>query len=78
METRPGPYRRSIQASDIDDLVALIDAYGSELICNLLVAYGYARTGLREAVPGSMTGTDDRADDVGSELGEASTPDESE
>jgi len=44
MENRPGPYRRSIRTSDIDDIVALIDESGdSRLICNLLVAYGYAR-----------------------------------
>jgi hypothetical protein len=44
MEKRPGPYRRSIRTSDIDDIVALIDEFGdSRLICNLLVAYGYAR-----------------------------------
>jgi hypothetical protein len=45
METRPGPYRRSIQVSDIDDIVKLVDTYGARTICNLLVAYGYARTG---------------------------------
>jgi hypothetical protein len=44
MENRPGPYRRSIRTSDIDEIVALIDEFGdSRLICNLLVAYGYAR-----------------------------------
>jgi hypothetical protein len=44
MENRPGPYRRSIRTSDIDDIVALMDEFGdSRLICNLLVAYGYAR-----------------------------------
>ncbi len=44
MEGRPGPHRRSIRTSDIDEIVALIDEYGdSRLICNLLVAYGYAR-----------------------------------
>lgn len=44
MENRPGPYRRSIRTSDIDDIVALIDEFNdSRLICNLLVAYGYAR-----------------------------------
>ena len=44
METRPGPYRRSVRTSDIDDIVALIDEFSdSRLICNLLVAYGYAR-----------------------------------
>ncbi|MGI6379218.1 MAG: hypothetical protein ACOX2R_00370 [Anaerolineae bacterium] len=44
METRRGPYRRSLRTSDIDDIVALVDEHGSELIGNLLVAYGYART----------------------------------
>lgn len=44
METRPGPYRRSIQTSDIDDIVALVDEYDVPLVCNLLVAYGYARS----------------------------------
>ncbi|HUW14956.1 MAG TPA: hypothetical protein VM537_34870 [Anaerolineae bacterium] len=44
MEKRPGPYRRGVRTSDIDDIVALIDEFGdSRLICNLLVAYGYAR-----------------------------------
>ena len=44
MENRPGPYRRSIHTSDIDDIVALIDEFqDSRLICNMLVAYGYAR-----------------------------------
>ena len=44
METRPGPYRKSIHTTDIDEIVALIDEYGdSRLICNLLIAYGYAR-----------------------------------
>ena len=44
MEKRSGPYRRSIQTVDIDDIVALVDEFGSQLICNLLVAYGYARS----------------------------------
>ena len=49
MEKRPGPYRRSIRTSDIDDIVALIDESGdSRLICNLLVAYGYARVPRRD------------------------------
>lgn len=43
METRPGPYRRSVQTSDIDDVIRLIDEHGSETVANLLIAYGYAR-----------------------------------
>ena len=50
MENRPGPYRRSIRTSDIDDIVALMDEFGdSRLICNLLVAYGYARVPREES-----------------------------
>ena len=45
MENRAGPYRRSILMSDIDDIVALVDEHGSRVVCNLLVAYGYARSG---------------------------------
>lgn len=43
METRSGPYRRSIQTEDIQQILELIDTYGSDLIAKLLVAYGYAR-----------------------------------
>lgn len=43
METRSGRYRRSIKTSDIEEVVRLIDDYGSEPIANLLIAYGYAR-----------------------------------
>ncbi|MGB7341279.1 MAG: hypothetical protein WBC91_20450, partial [Phototrophicaceae bacterium] len=43
MEVRPKPYRRSIQTSDIDRVVGLIDEYGSETVANLLIAYGHAR-----------------------------------
>lgn len=44
METRQGPYRRSIQTTDIEDIVRLIDEYGAETVANMLIAYGYART----------------------------------
>jgi len=43
METRSGPYRHSIKTTDIDEIVWLIDQYGSETVANLLIAYGYAR-----------------------------------
>jgi hypothetical protein len=76
METRSGPYRRSIQTRDIDDIVALVDEHGSELICNLLVAYGYARSGPREAMPEEMAGTNDETGDIGSEADEDTTPEE--
>ena len=43
METRTGPYRRSIQTSDIEEITRLIDKHGSDVIAKLLVAFGYAR-----------------------------------
>lgn len=43
METRPKPYRRSVQTTDIDQIVNLIDEYGSETVAKLLIAYGHAR-----------------------------------
>lgn len=56
MEKRAGPYRRSIRTSDIDDIVALIDEFDdSRLICNLLVAYGYARVPRKDDAPDQAT-----------------------
>ncbi|MEW6578744.1 MAG: hypothetical protein AB1435_06065 [Chloroflexota bacterium] len=51
MENRSGPYRRSVKTTDIDEIVALIDEFGSETVANLLIAYGYAREPY-EAEPG--------------------------
>ncbi len=35
--------RRDLRTSDIEEVVRLVDEYGSEVVANLLVAYGYAR-----------------------------------
>ena len=35
--------RRDLRTSDIDDVVRLVDEYGSDVVAHLLVAYGYAR-----------------------------------
>ena len=35
MENRPGPYRRSIQTSDIEEITHLIDEYGSDVVAKL-------------------------------------------
>lgn len=35
--------RKDLRTSDLEELIQLVDEYGSELIANLLVAYGYAR-----------------------------------
>ncbi len=36
-------WRKAITTEDIQSIVELIDEYGSETICNLLIAFGYAR-----------------------------------
>ncbi len=35
--------RRDLRTSDIEEVVRLVDEYGSEVVAHLLVAYGYAR-----------------------------------
>ncbi len=35
--------RRDIRTSDIEEVVRLVDEYGSEVVAHLLIAYGYAR-----------------------------------
>lgn len=70
MENRSGPYRRSIQTADIDDIVRLIDEYDSRTICNLLIAYGYARSSWEgeaqeatEAIPDDEVAVEGTEDD---------------
>ena len=35
--------RSTLYENDLNDIVELIDTYGSSLICSMLIAYGYAR-----------------------------------
>jgi len=35
--------RKNVETADIEAIIRLVDEYGSELICSLLLAYGYAR-----------------------------------
>jgi len=35
--------RKDLRESDVEGVINLVDEYGSELVANLLVAYGYAR-----------------------------------
>ncbi|MBV9691809.1 MAG: hypothetical protein JO202_19090 [Ktedonobacteraceae bacterium] len=53
--------RGSVSYTDIDEIVALIDDFGSETVAFLLVAYGYAsepRKGESEATPAMNSSTD--------------------
>ena len=41
--------RRDVRTTAIDEIVPLIDKYGSEVVASLLIAYGYAREPREEA-----------------------------
>lgn len=44
VESKKQPQRRkNVCTSDLEGIIKLVDKFGSELVCNLLVAYGYAR-----------------------------------
>jgi hypothetical protein len=38
------PFRKNVTTQDIEALTALVDQYGAKTVCNLLIAYGYAKT----------------------------------
>jgi hypothetical protein len=42
-ENKRNPFRKNVTTEDIEILTGLIDQYGAKVVCNLLVAYGYAR-----------------------------------
>ncbi len=42
-ESKRNPFRKNITTTDIDAVTALVDRFGSKVVCNMLVAYGYAR-----------------------------------
>ena len=37
------PFRKNVTTADIEALTELVDRFGSKVVCQLLVAYGYAR-----------------------------------
>lgn len=42
-ENNREPFRKNVTTADIEKLTALVDTFGSKVVCNMLVAYGYAR-----------------------------------
>ncbi len=55
LESKGQQMRCSIRTSDIDEVVRLVDEYGSEVVANLLVAYGYAREPREDSGEGTET-----------------------
>lgn len=43
--------RKNIQTTDITEIVRLVDTYGPKTVCNLLVAFGYAKSPKEEVQP---------------------------
>jgi hypothetical protein len=52
LESRKQQMRRDLRTTDVEAVVCLVDEYGSEVVANLLVAYGYAREPREDAVTG--------------------------
>jgi hypothetical protein len=50
--------RKAITTDDIEQVVGLIDTYGAETICNLLIAFGYARDPKEPTAPTTPDTTD--------------------
>jgi hypothetical protein len=42
-ESKREPFRKNLTTADIDAVTTLVDRFGSKVVCNMLVAYGYAR-----------------------------------
>ncbi len=42
-ENKREPFRKNVTTADIEALTELVDQFGSKVVCNMLVAYGYAR-----------------------------------
>jgi hypothetical protein len=59
----PNFHRPAIRDADLDHIVALVDTFGSELICKMLVAYGYARDARTQPGEAPPSGADTTGDD---------------
>lgn len=62
LERRGRHYRRVIREDDITEIVRLVDEYGSQVVCDLLIAFGYASGPKRAGEPSQ----DEPEDDNGS------------
>jgi hypothetical protein len=70
-ERERNPMRKNIRPSDLDSIVDLVDRFPSRLVCNLLVAYGYATSG-----KGSKQAEPDQEDEWPTESSPTVEPDE--
>jgi hypothetical protein len=61
-DRRKNKMRGSVSYTDIDAIVQLIDDFGSEQVCSLLVAYGYAREPFKGATEEPTNNNTDNAE----------------
>lgn len=53
LESKGQQLRKDLRTSDIEEIIRLVDEYGSEVVANLLIAYGYAREPREDETPNS-------------------------
>lgn len=66
-EKERNPFRSNVTIEDLDAITALVDKFGSKVVCNLLVAYGYAsqQSRVKGAVPDTSENEVFVTDDAG-------------
>jgi hypothetical protein len=52
-ENKRNPFRKNISTEDIESLAKLVDDFGSKVVCNMLIAYGYAREPYKKGEEGA-------------------------
>lgn len=57
-EKKRNPFRKDVTVADIEALAGLVDEFGSKVVCNMLVAYGYAREPHEPTPVDDMPGSD--------------------
>lgn len=56
--------RKAITTDDIQEIVSLIDEHGAQTICNLLIAFGYARDPKEPAITQTQDAVGEQASDA--------------
>ena len=69
-ENKREPFRKNVTTQDIEALTALVDRYGAKTVCNLLVAYGYAKTPYEKSEEGETESADEVVSESSEETGE--------
>ena len=68
-EKNRNPFRKDVRIEDIEEIVSLVDRFGSKVVCNMLVAFGYASETRPKDAPKEDDGQAD-TDEPGDEAAE--------